>query len=72
MMLPNRPIVPSPDGTSVTPADQVTPELAATEALATANPGENPHVDYNRHPLKVASLEHYIEQPAGDERFHIS
>lgn len=30
------------------------------------------HVDYNLHPLKVASLDHYIAQPAGDVRFRIS
>ncbi|WP_266169385.1 hypothetical protein [Dyella subtropica] len=72
MMLPNRPIAPPPDGTNVTPADQAMPQPTATEAVATVKPGENPHVDYNLHPLKVDGLEHYIEQLVGDERFHVT
>lgn len=30
------------------------------------------HVDYDLHPLKVAGLDHYIEQPIGNVRFRIS
>jgi hypothetical protein len=47
------------------------PEVAAAPGPAMP-PDGNPHVDYNLHPLKVASLEHYLEQPTGGERFRVS
>lgn len=48
----------------VTPAPQRAP--GGTAAV------EPKHVDYDRHPLKVQGLEHYIAPPVGDERFRIS
>lgn len=71
MMLPNTPTIALPDGMS-TASDTTRPEALAVETASAMTPGENPHVDYNLHPLKVASLAHYIEQPDGAERFHIS
>lgn len=69
MTLPNPPftVVPN-DGDTPTPpaAGPALPAQDAPQALDTA------HVDYNRHPLKVAGLDHFIEQPDGNERFHIS
>lgn len=72
MMLPNTSISSTqPDGTP-TASDTAKPETVATETAPAMAPGESPHVDYNLHPLKVASLEHYIEQPEGAERFRVS
>ncbi|WP_430390821.1 hypothetical protein [Dyella sp. 20L07] len=69
MTLPNRPHrVTSPGDTpNVSPSTQLTPDEIA--AIVDA---ENQHVDYNLHPLKVQGLDHYIENSATDERFHIS
>ncbi|MFC4764504.1 hypothetical protein [Dyella koreensis] len=71
MMLPNTSTSTLPDGTP-TLSDTVRPEAVAAEPAPVMAPGENPHVDYNLHPLKVASLEHYIDQPEGAERFRVS
>lgn len=72
MMLPNTPTITLSDGTPMA-SDASGPETLAMETAPSAmRPGENPHVDYNLHPLKVASLEHYIEQPDGAERFRVS
>jgi len=66
-MLPDKPTTtPSDDASTTSPAS------ASPEAQPVSATGENPHVDYNLHPLKVASLEHYVEQPDGVERFRIS
>ncbi|SFS19677.1 hypothetical protein SAMN05216570_4091 [Dyella sp. OK004] len=71
MMLPNTSTITLPDGMP-TASDTARPETLAVATASPMPPGENPHVDYNLHPLKVASLEHYIEQPDGAERFHVS
>jgi hypothetical protein len=48
-------------------------ERATTAPEAPAPPlRDASHVDYDLHPLRVASLEHYVEQPVGNERFRIS
>ena len=71
MTLPRRPhSTTSPSSTrqtSVTPTPLLTPE-----ELTSIVDAEYQHVDYDRHPLKVQGLDHYIEAPPGDERFHIS
>lgn len=69
MTSPNRPHPPVSPGISanVTPGSQFTPDEIAAIAQA-----ECEHVDYDRHPLKVQGLDHYIDAPPGDERFHIS
>jgi len=69
MTLPNRPQNTAPPGTSsnVTLSSQLTPD----EITAIVD-AERQHVDYDLHPLKVQGLDHYIENPTGDERFHIS
>lgn len=70
MMLPNRPsdFVPSPDVTSI----EVAPELLSSDELTATVGAEDQHVDYDRHPLSVSRLDHYIEGPIFDGRFHIS
>nr|WP_199042207.1 hypothetical protein [Dyella sp. ASV24] len=62
---PNDPSTPDshPD---VVPLSQPTSD----EAASTAN-AELQHVDYDRHPLKVQGLDHYIDRPQSTERFHI-
>jgi len=40
-------------------------------AAATAAEPAPPHGDYNRQPLLVGGLEHYVK-PEEDERFHVS
>lgn len=70
MTLPNRPYgyTPSMDDTSI----EVAPELLSLDQLTVQVDAKYPHVDYDRHPLSVRHLDHYIEGPLGDGRFHIS
>jgi hypothetical protein len=37
-----------------------------------SRPAPARHTDYDRHPLPVESLGHYIEHRPGDDRFHVS
>lgn len=71
MTLRHRPQNATPSGrtgqATVSPAPLLTPE-----ELNTIVDAEYQHVDYDRHPLKVQGLDHYIDAPPGDERFHIS
>ena len=70
MSLPHNthnPTPPSGASLNVTPSAQLTPE--EIRAIADA---EREHVDYDRHPLKVQGLDHYIDSPVAAERFHIS
>ncbi len=73
MMLPERPIVVPP--TEGPPAPR--PHGADTgqvvfgmRASAAAADGSD-HTDYDRNPLKVAGLDHYLDLPGGVERFRI-
>jgi hypothetical protein len=64
----NRPRnTPSPGSTS-----SVTPPLLTPEELTAIVDTDYQHVDYNLQPLTVQWLDHYIEGPEGDDRFHIS
>jgi hypothetical protein len=69
MTLPNRPSnTPAPGSTANgTPASLLTPE-----ELTAIVDAEYQHVDYDLHPLTVHGLDHYIENPVGEELFHIS
>lgn len=70
MSLPHNPhsqTPPSGASLNVTPSSQFTPEEIRAIAYA-----EREHVDYDRHPLKVQGLDHYIDSPVASERFHIS
>lgn len=62
---PNEPATPgiSPN---LAPVSQLTPEeiTAITDA-------ERRHVDYDRHPLRVQGLDHYVDGPVSSERFHV-
>ena len=73
MKLPNAPFsAGSHGGFAAIPAEAgPVPAVADADAQAT-QPLNDKHVDYDRHPLKVAGLEHYIEPPVGEERFRIS
>ncbi|HET6554521.1 MAG TPA: hypothetical protein VFG49_13425 [Dyella sp.] len=66
MTLPNRPrdVITSPDTGPV----EATPPRPAPEPMSAADA----HVDYDRHPFSVRWLDHYIDNSAGDGRFHIS
>lgn len=70
MTLPNRRYdeTLSPDDTSIKPA----PELRSLDEPRATVDATDPHVDYDRHPLSVRHLGHYIEGPLSDGRFHIS
>jgi hypothetical protein len=70
MKLPNTPLTVVPNGGDVPQSAEpgVTSALSAQDAPLL----DVSHVDYNRHPLKVAGLDHFIEQPEGSERFRIS
>jgi len=63
-----RPSAPATPGISpnVTPISQLT-----TDEIAAIAEAEYQHVDYDRHPLRVQGLDHYVNQE-GSERFHIS
>ncbi|MGH8157587.1 MAG: hypothetical protein ACREPQ_05670 [Rhodanobacter sp.] len=57
-----------PDSHAPIPSTQAAP---ITPLASTTGPEENsPHADYNRHPLEVHSLDHYVKYE-GDERFHV-
>ena len=62
---PNDPALPD-NHPNVTPSSQLTGDEMA--AIADA---EHRHVDYDRHPLRVQGLDHYIDRPQSSERFHI-
>jgi len=70
MTLPNTPLTVVPNGADAPSAQAGT----STPASAQDAPQllDIAHVDYNLHPLKVAGLDHFIEQPDGNERFRIS
>lgn len=51
---------------NVTPLAQLTPDEMAAIAEA-----QYRHVDYDRQPLRVQGLEHYLERHDMSERFHI-
>ena len=70
MTLPNTPLTVVPNG-----ADAPSTEPAATTPASAQDAAlllDIAHVDYNLHPLKVTGLDHFIEQPDGNERFRIS
>jgi hypothetical protein len=68
MTLPNRPRnTVLPGSTS-----NATPAILTPEELTAIVDADYQHVDYNLHPLSVQGLDHYIESPEGDDRFHIS
>lgn len=67
MTLPNRPHDNTVDSTPAAPA----PPVAAGESTDNVR-GDDAHVDYDRQPLSVRRLDHYIEGELGDGRFHIS
>lgn len=69
MTLPNRP------QNAVAPGERETStatNLLTPEELTAIVDAEYQHVDYDLHPLTVPSLDHYIDNPTGDEIFHIS
>lgn len=70
MTLPNRPrdFTPSPDSHPI----EAPVEFLSPEELTAIVDTHQRHVDYDRHPLSVRGLDHYIEGPMGDGRFHIS
>lgn len=71
MTLPNLPLTVVASGDdATTPAEPSAP--SPTPAPDAPPPLGIAHVDYNLHPLKVAGLDHFIEQPDGNERFRIS
>ncbi|WP_109126781.1 hypothetical protein [Dyella sp. C11] len=41
------------------------------DEIAATNEPEYRHVDYNRHPLNVHGLDHYIERFETNERFRV-
>lgn len=59
---PNDPDISS----NITPQSQLTPDEMAAIAEA-----EYQHVDYDRQPLRVQGLDHYLEPYDMSERFHI-
>lgn len=67
MTLPNRPTKVTPPGSIGQPTLLLNPE-----ELSAIVDAEYQHVDYDLHPLKVRGLDHYIDAPALDGRFHIS
>ena len=67
MTLPNRPHNAATPGERETSTTLLTPE-----ELTAIVDAEYQHVDYDLHPLTVPGLDHYIENPSGDEIFHIS
>ena len=66
MMLPYK--RPSPPETPAATSTQPEPPATAPVAVDSSNPS---HADYNLHPLKVLSLDHYILIDVEDERFHV-
>lgn len=68
MTLPNRPY----DNAEERPLAAASTPLLAPEELTEIIDADYAHVDYDRHPLSVRRLDHYIEGPLGDGRFHVS
>jgi hypothetical protein len=69
MTLPNRP------QNATSPGERETSnaaKLLTPEELTAIVDAEYQHVDYDRHPFAVPSLDHYIENSMGGELFHIS
>lgn len=62
----------SPDGSLYMPEEHGTASAVAANGTPSLPLPDVGHVDYNLHPLKVAGLDHYIEQPAWEVRFRIS
>jgi hypothetical protein len=49
-----------------------TPEQPLTsDEIAALTEVEQRHVDYDRHPLRVRGLDHYVDGPVSSERFHV-
>lgn len=71
MTLPYRPYNAASPG-STRQITEPSSSLLTPEELTSIVDAEYQHVDYDRHPLKVQGLDHYIDAPPGDERFHIS
>jgi hypothetical protein len=71
MTFPYRPHNGTPPGSTRQTTESSSPMLTPEELNAIVD-AEYQHVDYDRHPLKVQGLDHYIDAPPGDERFHIS
>ncbi len=69
MTLPNRPRDNTMPGST---SNEEQASLLTPEELHSIVDAEYSHVDYDRHPLKVQGLDHYIDSPFADERFHIS
>jgi len=68
MTLPNRPDNPAQaDNTTIE-----TKTVPVVDELVSITQADYGHADYDRHPLAVRGLAHYIESEISDERFHIS
>ncbi len=72
MTLPNAPLSAGPGGSVATSTAPSAPPIATSQNTPVSPLPDPGHVDYNLQPLKVASLDHYIEPPAGDVRFRVS
>lgn len=65
MLTFRRPFAPRPAPTEpAAPADAALCKIDLVEALPS-------HVDYDRHPLNVHELDHYIGRAGEDDRFHV-
>ncbi len=64
MPLQNRPPVPPTQATPPTPELLVSASASGDEILP-------PHADYNLHPLRVQSLDHYVIVDDKGERFYV-
>ncbi|KRE98587.1 hypothetical protein ASG87_14420 [Frateuria sp. Soil773] len=53
-----------PKATETADADATLCKIDLAEAMP-------PHVDYDRQPLNVRELDHYIDRAAEDDRFHV-
>lgn len=72
MMLPERPIVVQPtEGPPAPRPHGAAPESTEGETVTLSADGTSQHTDYDRNPLKVAGLDHYLAPPEGAERFKI-
>ena len=52
--------------TNVAPTAKLSPDEMSAIADASSQ-----HVDYDKHPLRVQGLDHYIDESAHSERFHV-
>lgn len=72
MMLPERPIVvPPTEGPPASRPHGAAAGSAAIEMIDAAANNSSEHTDYDRNPLKVAGLDHYLTLPGGVERFRV-